>query len=128
MSNYQQLALKAEQMNINGDHQGVIELLEPYANEEENNNMSFFNELGVVYGKHGTQPKDISLWRKAYDCHKKSYLFDSNKPMYMFNLAMVATWLENYEEAKKLFKKYVESGHQREHDLAKDVLVKLERY
>jgi len=127
MSNYQQFALRAEQMNINGDHQSVIELLEPYANEEKNNNTSFFNELGIAYGKRGTQFQDVSLWRKAHDCHKKSYLSDSDEPIYMFNLAVADTWLENYEEAKELFRKYVESGHQKERDLAKDLLVKLEK-
>ena len=128
MSNYQQLALRAEQMNINGDYQDAIKLLEPYVNEEENNNTSFFNELGIAYGKRGAQLQDVSLWRKAYNCHKKSYILDSNEPMYMFNLAMAATWLENYEEAKELFKKYIESGHQKERNLAKDLLIKLENH
>jgi len=123
---YQQLAFRAEQMNIRGDYQGVIELLEPYAGKPDNDNTNLFNELGVAYGKIGSQLQDTVLWHKAYDCHKRAYLLDSNEAIYMFNLAMAATWIGNYGEAKELFKKYLKSGHRKDRELASDILIKLD--
>ena len=122
---YQQLALRAEQLNIRGDYRGVVELLEPYTGNPDNKNTSFFNELGIAYGKIGSQLQDTAFWHKAYDCHKNAYRLDSNEPIYMFNLAMAATWIENYEKAQELLIKYLESGHRKELQLAKNVLKKL---
>ena len=122
---YQQLALRAEQLNIQGNYCAVVKLLEPYAKRPNNKNTSFFNELGIAYGKIGSQLQDTAFWQKAYDCHKNAYRLDSNEPMYMFNLAMAATWIGHYGEAKELFTKYLESGHRRERELAIDILKKL---
>lgn len=126
MRDYQELALRAEQLNIRGDYRAVVDLLKPHTGDIDNENTSFFNELGIAYGKIGAQLQDIAFWHKAYDCHKKAYDLDSNEPIYMFNLAMAATWIEHYEEAQKLTTKYLESGHGRERKLAKDLLEKLE--
>ena len=125
MKDYQELALRAEQLNIRGDYRAVVEMLELYAGDMDNENTSFFNELGIAYGKLGVQFQDIAFWRKAYDRHKKAYDLDNNEPIYMFNLAMAATWIEHYEDARKLTTKYPESGHERERKLAKDLLEKL---
>lgn len=122
---YQQLALRAEQMNIRGDYRGVLELLEPYVGEPDNNNTSFFNELGIAYGKIGSQLQDAAFWHKAYDCHKDAYRQDSNEPIYIFNLAMAAAWIKNYDEAKELFKEYLDSNHKKRCKLATDMLREL---
>ena len=124
MRDYQELALSAEQLNIRGDYRAVVELLEPYVGNINNKNTSFFNELGIAYGKIGSQLQDVAFWYKAYDCHKKAYDLDSNEPIYMFNLAIAATWIEHYEEAQELTAKYLESGHRKERKLAKDLLKK----
>ena len=121
----QELALRAEQLNIRGDHRAVVELLEPHAEVAENDNTSYFNELGIAYGKIGSQPEDSAYWHKAYACHRKAHDLDRNEPIYMFNLAMAATWIERYKEAQELLTKYLESGHRKEHELAKDLLMKL---
>ena len=125
MRDYQVHALRAEQLNTQGDHQAVIELLEPYAEDSDNENTSFFNELGIAYGKIGAQLQDVVFWCKAYDSHKRAHDLDNKEPIYMFNLAMAATWLERYEEAKDLTTRYIQSGHARERKLAKELLKKL---
>lgn len=122
---YQEFALRAEQLNIRGDYRAVVDLLEPHAGNLDNKNTSFFNELGIAYGKIGSQLQDIAFWHKAYDFHKKPYHLDSNEPIYMFNLAMAATWIEHYEEAQELLTKYLESGYRKERELAQDLLEKL---
>jgi hypothetical protein len=122
---YQRLAIEAEHLNLIGEYRAAIKLLEPYAENENNNNPSFSNELGVAYGKVGSQFQDIALWHKAYYYHKKSFNTDSNQPIYMFNLAMAALWLEEYDEAYNLFTNYIESGHKNNRKLAKQMLRKL---
>jgi len=119
---YQKLALRAEQLNIRGDHHEVLKLLEPYAKNLNNKNTSFFNELGIAYGKIGSQLQDTTWWHKAYDCHKMSYRLDSEEPIYMFNLALAASWIEDYGQAKELFTKYLESGDERQRELTKNIL------
>lgn len=122
---YQQLALRAEQLNIQGNYRAVVKLLEPYAKRPNNKNTSFFNELGIAYGKIGSQLQDTAFWQKAYDCHTNAYRLDSNEPMYMFNLAMAAIWIGHYGEAKELLTKYLGSGHKRKRELAIDILKKI---
>jgi len=123
--NYQAMAFTAEALNNKGKHQNAINLLLPDVEHPDNQNTSFFNELGIAYGKIGSKTNDRSYREKAYDYHKKAYDLDNNEPIYMLNLAMSATWIERYEEAKELMQKYLESGHARERKLAKDILKKL---
>ena len=123
---YQQMAFTAEALNNQGRHQEAIQLLLPAAVQPDNQNTSFFNEIGIAYGKIGSKTNDLSYWVEAYKYHRKAYELDSAEPMYMFNLAMAASWLNKLDEALDLFKKYVATGHQRERKLALDAVKKLE--
>ena len=123
---YQQMAFTAEALNNQGRHQEVIQLLLPEAEQPDNQNASFFNEIGFAYGAIGSRTKDLSYWVEAYKYHRKAYELDSTEPMYMFNLAMAASWLNKLDEALDLFKKYVATGHKRERKLALDAVKKLE--
>jgi len=125
---YQQMAFVAEALNNQGRHQEAIQLLLPGAEQPDNQNTSFFNEMGIAYGNIGSKTKDLSYWVKAYKYHRKAYELDSAEPMYMFNLAMAASWLDKRDEALDLFKKYVASGHQRRRELARDLVKKLEAF
>jgi len=123
---YQQMAFAAEALNNEGRHQEAIQLLLPEAEQPENQNTSFFNEIGIAYGNMGSKTNDLSYWVEAYKYHRKAYELDSTEPMYMFNLAMAASWLDKRDEALDLFKKYVATGHQRRQELALDAVKKLE--
>ncbi len=123
---YQQMAFTAEALNNQGRHQEVIQLLLPAAVQPDNQNTSFFNEIGIAYGKIGSKTNTPSHWIEAYKYHSKAYKLNSGEPMYMFNLAMAASWLNKLDEALVLFKKYVATGHKREHKLALDAVKKLE--
>ena len=122
---WQQLVLRAEQLNIQGDYQGVLELLEPYTGNPNNKNTSFFNELGIAYGKIGRRCHSNVFWHKAYDCHKKAYRLARFEPIYMFNLGLAASWIKNYKEAEELLTKYIRSGDTRRLKMATDILAEI---
>jgi len=122
---WQQIALRAEQLNIKGDYRGVLELLEPYIGNPSNKNTSFFNELGIAYGKIGSQLQGTAFWHKAYDCHKKAYRINRHEPIYMFNLGIAADWIKNYKEAEELLTKYIKSGDTRRLKMATDILTEI---
>ncbi len=123
---YQQMAFTAEALNNQGKHQEVIKLMLPVATQTNNQNPSFFNELGIAYGKIGSMTNDLTYWIEAYKYHRKSCELDCTEPMYMFNLAMAASWLNRLDEALDLFRKYIASGHQEGRKLALDAVKKLE--
>jgi len=126
VTDYEEMARVSEALNRKGRHQEVIDLLLPLAEQEGNRNSSFFNELGLAYGKIGSKTTDLSYWEKAYVYHTKAYSLDRSEPEYIFNLAMAASWLDKRDEALGLFKKYVATGHQRRRALAVDAVRKLE--
>jgi tetratricopeptide (TPR) repeat protein len=123
---FQQMVFTAEALNKQGSYQQVLDLLLPTAEHPDNQNASFFNELGIAYGKIGSKNNDISFWAEAYQYHCKAYELDSTEPMYMFNLAVAASWLDKKDEALLLFKKYLATGHKKERKLALDMVNELE--
>ncbi len=126
MIDYQEMAFAAEALNNKGRHQEAIQLLLPDAEQPDNQNVSFFNELGIAYGKIGSKRNDLSCWGKAYKYNRRAYELDSAEPMYMFNLAMAASWLDKADEALDLFKKYLTTGDKRRRELALHAVKKLE--
>ena len=119
---YIQLAGIAKTLNRDGNYKKTIELLTPYVNYNDNRCELLYNELAIAYGKLGSQKNRLKYWSYAYEFHKKAYHINQNNPVNIFNLAMAATWLKKYYEAEELFKRYLESGHHRERQLAIELL------
>lgn len=124
---YQVLAKVSEQLNLQDKYWETIEFLRQYEVGNTIDNTSFWNELGIAYGKVGTKNKNKEYWRLAYDAHKKAYDLDPREPMYLFNLAFATSWLENLFESRELFENYLESGHTGRRDLAQEMINDINR-
>lgn len=124
---YQVLAKVSEQLNLQDKYWETIEFLQQYEVENKIDNASFWNELGVAYGKAGTKKKNKEYWRLAYDAHKKAYDLDPIEPIYLFNLAFAASWLEKLFESRELFENYLKSGHTGRRNLAQEMINDINR-
>ncbi len=124
---YQVLAKVSEQLNLQDKYWETIEFLRQYEAGNTIDNTSFWNELGVAYGKVGAKNRNKEYWRLAYDAHKKAYDLDPREPIYLFNLAFTASWMENLFESRELFEGYLESGHTERRDLAQEMIDDINR-
>ena len=124
---YQVLAKVGEQLNLRAKYWETIEFLEQYKSMNTIDNTSFWNELGFAYGRIGKKKKNKGYWQLAYDAHKKAYDLDSAEPMYIFNLALAASWLDDLLESRKLFELYIENGHTEGRDVAQKMISDIDR-
>lgn len=94
---YNALARKAEKLNTKHKYQQVINLLKPHAEDTNNKNPYFFNELGTAY----FIKQD---YKNANKYFAAAHLLDKEDAKTIYNLAGTFALLNNYDEALKLFK------------------------
>ncbi len=106
---YELLGITATKLNMQSRHEDVLGLLQPYVHDDIKST-HFWNELGMAYCKVGRKQRNNYMLMEAYFAHMNAYVLDSSIPMYIFNLAVAAHWVDKNEEALNYYKKYIDTG------------------
>ncbi len=100
---YEALTLLSVKLNPNEKPDEVISLLEPYKNNEKNNNSYFYNNLGLAY-------KNKGRFKDAISAYSHSLKLMPDDPATQYNLAIAYT---KHNELSKALNCFLKAAEQR---------------
>jgi tetratricopeptide (TPR) repeat protein len=100
LSRFDRLAEEATLLNMRGQADQVIALLEPNKRDKKNDSALFFNELGIAYRNKGKLSEAIQAYREA---HAR----DPENPVILVNLGFVYYLKKEYPQAAEQYEKAI---------------------
>lgn len=103
LTRFDRLAQEATQLNLRGQSEKVIALLEPHKGDKKNESVLFFNELGVAYRHAGKIAESIQAYQSAL-------ARDPENPVVMKNLGDAFYLNKDYPKAIEKYQKVVQEN------------------